>query len=144
MTNQVYTIGYSGRKPEEVKQIACDLGAVLFDIRFSPRSRIPQWAGSNVKALVGAGNYLHMKALGNANYKVDGPIAILDYNAGRLAIEQSTRPVILMCACTHYATCHRATVANMLQSDGFTVEEIGVKPAPARKPALTQRGLFDG
>lgn len=141
--NQVYTIGYSGRSVEDVKAIVEDLDAVLFDIRFSPFSRNPDWTGQRLRSAFGF-RYFHVKTLGNANYKSDGPISILDYNAGRLAIEKSTRPVVLMCACAHYATCHRATVATMLRADGFTVEEIGFKPAPARKPTLAQKGLFDG
>ena len=140
---QVYTIGYSGRSTEDMKAIIEDLDASLFDIRFSPFSRNPAWAGRNLRSVFGF-RYFHVKNLGNANYKGDGPISILDYNAGRLAIEKSARPVILMCACGHYATCHRATVARMLQADGFTVEEIGFKPALAHKPALVQNGLFDG
>ena len=140
---QVYTIGYSGRNIDGVKAIVEDLDAVLFDIRFSPFSGNPAWEGRNLSSVFGF-RYFHVKALGNANYKGDGPISILDYNAGRRAIEKSARPVILMCACGHYATCHRATVAGMLKADGFTVEEIGLKPAPARKPTLAQKGLFDG
>lgn len=128
MTRQVYTIGYTGRKPEEVKRIVRDMDAVLFDIRFSPRSRIPQWAGSNVSALVGVGNYRHVKALGNANYKGDGPVELVNYPAGLAAILASTRPVILMCACGNPATCHRTVVAHMLAADGLEVVEISSKP----------------
>lgn len=135
MTRQVYTIGYSGRKPEEIKRIVRDMDAVLFDIRFSPRSRIPQWAGSNVSALVGAGSYRHLEALGNSNYKGDGPVEIVNYSAGLAAILASDRPVILMCACTDPTTCHRTVVAHMLAADGLEVVEIGSKP---------QMSLFGG
>lgn len=146
MTTTVYTIGYSGRKPEELKQIAKDLNATLLDIRFSPRSRLPQWAGSNVKSLVD-GDYQHIKALGNANYKGDGPVEIVDYAAGRAAIRANQRPVILMCACGDPTHCHRTVVANMLREEGFTVTELNAAKPPAApkqppKPKAAQLHFF--
>lgn len=122
MTTTVYTIGYSGRRPDEVRRIVKNLNAILFDIRFSPRSWLPQWAGSGVCSLVD-GDYRHLKALGNANYK-GGPVSIVDYEAGRAAIQITERPVILMCVCGDPAHCHRTVVAEMLRADGFTVVEL--------------------
>ena len=68
MTNKIYTIGYSGSKPDQIKQLLDDKVAVLFDIRFSPWSRVPQWSKSNLAATVGEERYFHVKPLGNANY----------------------------------------------------------------------------
>ena len=129
MTNQIYTIGYSGRKPEEVKRIVEELGAVLFDIRFSPRSRDPRWAGGNVAKLLGA-NYRHVRELGNINYK-GGPIAFVDLAKGIDLIRQAERPVVLMCVCKDHHTCHRAAAAETLREQGFEVTEITTRPAQA-------------
>ena len=68
--------------------------------------------------------YHHIKALGNRNYK-GGPISIVDYEAGKAAIERSGRPVILTCVCRDYTTCHRRAVAERLREEGLEVEEVG-------------------
>ncbi len=65
-----------------------------------------------------------MQVLGNVNYRQGGPIQILDYAAGRDQIERCPQPVVLMCACEKYQTCHRQVVAEMLRRDGFEVKEI--------------------
>lgn len=143
MTNRVYTIGYSGMHPDELKSLAETLKADLFDIRFSPRSRDPRWAGSNVRALVN-GAYQHVKALGNANYKSDGPVEIVDYESGKAAIQSNERPVILMCACKDPTHCHRTVVGKMLEADGFRVSEIqeSAPPAPPKPPKPAQLKFF--
>lgn len=128
MTKQVFTIGYGGKTPAQIKAIVDDLDAVLFDIRFSPRSRQPQWAKKNVAALVGVERYTHLKALGNVNYK-GGPIEFVDWEAGLQAIEQSDKPVILMCVCKDRHTCHRTTAAEQLKHLGYEVQELLATPA---------------
>lgn len=133
MTQQVYTLGYSGRKMPEIQALVERLGAVIFDIRFSPRSRAPVWNGTNFQRVFGA-RYRHMKAMGNKNYK-GGPIALVDYEAGKAAIEAMGRPVILMCVCKDASICHRTTIAERLKSEGFTVEELG-RQAKAKHPRL--------
>lgn len=139
MTQQIYTLGYSGRSPAEIKQLVDNLDAVLLDIRFSPRSRIPHWAGKNLRALLGETRYQHLKALGNRNYK-GGPIALVDYEAGQAAITQAKRPVILMCVCHDYHTCHRAVVAERLRAAGFQVTELGPDDPTPQQP--NQPSLF--
>jgi hypothetical protein len=125
----VYTIGYQGRTPEQLRRIAEERDAVIFDIRQYAGSRNPMWAKSNLaKAL--AGRYRHVNALGNANYKgALGPgagIVISDFDAGRAAIDAEGRSVILMCACRDAEGCHRTTVANLLRATGagYRIEEI--------------------
>lgn len=143
MTQKVFTIGYSGRKPQELKQICENLDAVIFDIRFSPRSRVAHWSGKRLGELLGD-RYLHVKALGNVNYK-GGPIKIMNYKEGRARIEANKKPVILMCACSSekYHTCHRRNIAEMLKVDGFEVKEL---PPPdkkkEKKPPMTQLELL--
>lgn len=141
MTKKVYTLGYSGRKPAEIKKIAEKLNAVVFDIRFSPRSRAPQWTKKRLTEVLGITGYMHLKALGNANYKNGGPIEFVDFEAGLQAIEASSRPVILMCGCKSPNGCHRTTAARQLIEQGFNVKEYG-KNGPMFIPALAMTQLL--
>jgi uncharacterized protein (DUF488 family) len=136
MTQYVYTIGYSGRKMHEIKAIADRLEAVIFDIRFSPRSRAPMWNKSSFERELGR-RYQHVKAFGNKNYK-GGPIELVDFEAGVERIQASGRPVILMCACKNPAICHRTNIRRRLQALGFQVEEASsARPAsPNTQPRL--------
>jgi uncharacterized protein (DUF488 family) len=124
MTQTVYTIGYAGKSADDVKRIAEELYATVFDVRFSPRSRNPQFSGRRLAQLLG-GRYVHVRAFGNRNYK-DGPIEIVDYEAGRALVEGHPRPVILMCVCRDPGRCHRTAVGRQLVEDGFRV----VGPGP--------------
>ncbi len=81
-----------------------------------------------------------MQALGNVNYRQGGPIQILDYEAGRDQIERCPQPVVLMCTCEKYHTCHRQVVAEMLRRDGFEVTEIDSDGSQAGE---IQQPLFD-
>jgi len=124
----IYTAGYGSLTPARLKELVEELDAQLFDVRFSPMSRVPIWRGFALARQYGD-RYAHLKAFGNAAYKTGG-IQILGYEAGRAALERCERPAaILMCACKDYATCHRATLAQMLTRDGFTVQEIGAQKA---------------
>ena len=123
MTLKVYTIGYSGRKPGQILDLAEELDAIVFDIRFSPRSRIPHWNGSSLSQLLGK-RYCHVKAFGNRNYR-GGSIAIVSYNVGKSKIAASEKAVILMCVCKDAQRCHRTLIAEWLKRDGFEVEELG-------------------
>jgi uncharacterized protein (DUF488 family) len=80
---------------------------------------------------------VHVKALGNMNYRLLSPVKILDYEAGRVQIAASALPVVLMCVCQAPTHCHRTIVADLLRRDGFTVEEI----APT-KPHAVQGDLL--
>jgi uncharacterized protein (DUF488 family) len=122
MTDRVYTIGYSGRKPAEILEIARDLDATVFDVRFSPRSRVPHWTRGRLEALLGD-RYRHVRALGNRNYR-GGPTDLVDFPAGLELIRESNRPVILMCACKDPAFCHRSTIAEKLRRAGMEVTEL--------------------
>lgn len=126
MTTKVYTLGYSGKKMHEIEALVKQVGGILFDIRFSPRSRAPVWNGSNFRKVFAA-RYKHVKALGNKNYK-GGPIALVDFDAGLEQIKASGRPVILMCACKDPRICHRTTIAERLTAMGFECEELRVPP----------------
>src|SRR5689334_4544023 len=71
----LYTMGYSSWAPAQLAATVRDLGAALWDIRFSPLSRRPEWQGRALRAAVGPA-YVHVKALGNKNYR-GGPIELL-------------------------------------------------------------------
>ena len=64
---QLYTFGYSDRRPDQLRTLAERLDGVVVDIRFSPRSRIPAWTGGRLRKLLGE-RYRHLLALGNQNY----------------------------------------------------------------------------
>lgn len=121
MTKQVYTMGYIGKKMPEIQEIARQLEAVIFDVRFSPYSRNPAWNAGNFRKVFGR-RYKHVKAFGNAAYK-EGGTRIVDFDAGRKLVEASGRPVILLCACRTYEECHRSVLAARLRELGFQVEE---------------------
>lgn len=146
MTNYIYTIGYGKRHPSEIAEILSNLAAVLVDIRFSPWGR-PGFKGWELQRFFGA-DYLHVKALGNADYK-SGGMRIADYAAGKAVLARLERPALLLCACASPVGCHRTVVAEMLRRDGFIVteatfrrESVSAPPPPPRaqqpKPAGPQ------
>lgn len=121
----LYTIGYSGRKLDELKAIVAEAQAVLVDIRFSPFSRVPHWRGDALGRVLGE-RYHHIGALGNKNYR-GGSIEIVDMKQGVAEVISllSQSPVILMCACKNYHTCHRKVVADFIESNyGIKAEEL--------------------
>lgn len=140
MTTQIYTTGYGRRQPSEIAELLDSLGAVLVDIRFNPYGR-PGFKGWELQRFF-AGRYVHLKALGNAEYKTSG-MRIADYETGKAALLKLDRPALLLCACESPAGCHRTVVGNMLRGDGFTVTEAAfrrplapaVAPAPRPQPA---------
>lgn len=122
MSNQVYTVGYIGKKPFALREAIESRDAMLFDVRYSPYSRAPQWQRAALQKLLGD-RYRHVRAFGNAAYK-SGGMQIVDYAAGKHLVERETRPVVLMCACSDAHACHRTVIADMLRADGFAVEEL--------------------
>lgn len=131
ITVPVYTLGYSGRTPEQIKQIAADLDAVVYDIRYKPSSRQPGFNGAALARTLGD-RYVPARFFGNVNYR-SGPIRLLDFAAGLEAVRQSEKPIILMCVCRDLLTCHRFVVGEMLIAQGFDVSEIEL-PSPPPKP----------
>jgi uncharacterized protein (DUF488 family) len=120
---KLYTIGYSGRTPQEIETIVELLDARLVDVRYSPASRLPQWSGLCLRQLFGD-RYIHLRQFGNVNYKNGGPIQLVDYESGKAILSGLDRPVVLMCVCSDPAICHRTHLARLLRQDGFEVEEI--------------------
>lgn len=83
---QLYDLGYNEIRSVDLLAATAEiLGAIVLDIRFSPRSRDPNW---RMPALMNRlqESYTHVAALGNRNYK-SGPIQIVDLDAGLRAVE---------------------------------------------------------
>ena len=102
------------------KALAECLDAIVFDVRFSPFSRNPEWSGKRLSALLGR-RYRHVKALGNANYKNGGDIELVDFAGGLAMIDASPKPVMLMCVCSKWHSCHRTVIAEKLRALGFNI-----------------------
>lgn len=121
----VYTVGYSGQRPERLQALIEKLGALLVDVRFSPRSRNPRWGQPALREMFGD-RYVHLPEFGNAAYKHRGQIILVDIEGGlrktRALLE--TRPIVLMCACKRHWNCHRADCASLLAKEGFPVSHI--------------------
>jgi len=136
----VYSTGYlSGWTPDALAAAVAENGAVLCDIRFMPRSRVPGWNRAQLKRLIGA-QYRHVKALGNQNYR-GGEIALVDLPGGLQQVEallDEFDSVVLMCACRDLQRCHRRLVADEVG------RQLGVATAELRPPAGPQTALFDG
>jgi uncharacterized protein (DUF488 family) len=115
MTCLIYTFGYAGRRAEDLERIVYEHHAMLVDIRFSPRSRAPEWSGAALCRRFGQ-DYLHLRALGNRNYRGEGPVELVDPAAAveilRPILER--QPVILLCVCRDHRTCHRSDAAREL------------------------------
>lgn len=118
----LYTFGYSGKQPDALLALTEQLDAIPYgirsvivaDIRFSPRSRIPQWNGGRLAKLLGD-RYHHLPALGNRNYK-GGPVEIVDLEAGVAQVADLLvhQPVILLCVCADIQHCHRRLAAEAI------------------------------
>ncbi len=117
----LYTYGYTGATPADLTAYIDELDAYLIDIRYSPRSRVPQWRRDALQRLAGVTEhgrprYRHIGAFGNVNYAGDGPIEISSPIVGlrEIAPYRAARPVILLCGCRDWQTCHRRAVATLV------------------------------
>lgn len=123
---KIYLAGYTGRKPEQLKQLSDALNAAVVDIRLSPRSRVAYWEKSALQTLLGT-RYIWVKELGNVNYK-GGPIQILDIGNGMdRAVGYCTYQkgnMICLCACKEGHSCHRFVVGKGFADLGFEVQEV--------------------
>ncbi len=116
--NTIYTWGYAGSRPDDLKAFADTLGAAVVDVRYSPHSRWqPRWEGHELQMLVGFSNYFWYQQFGNVNYSGDGPIKLADPALGlhMVAPILAERPIILVCACRDVERCHRKVAAEYIQ-----------------------------
>jgi uncharacterized protein (DUF488 family) len=122
----IYTLGYAGWTPGEL-EIALDrLDGVIVDIRFAPWSKDPVWRIDALRDRFGW-RYLHVPALGNRNFRDDGPIELADPDRGLTLVEDLNRGPfrpLLICGCRDARRCHRSQVAQLLQARGHRVQEV--------------------
>jgi hypothetical protein len=132
----IYTAGYSGWQSAQLAAQVQEFGAALWDIRFSPLSRRPEWRQAELRAAIGPA-YVHVKALGNVNYK-GGPIELYRpagaIEAARRVLAE--RPVILLCACKDWRGCHRLIAAELLA--GWLGAQVQHLEPPARPAQAKQ------
>jgi len=114
---KIYTAGYKNWSFYEFKTKVEELGNILIcDIRYSPKSFHPFWTKKNLKKYFGK-NYIHVKDLGNINYKKDKPIEIANADKGcKDLMSKLDGDCLLLCACEDVEKCHRKLVAVTLQS----------------------------
>jgi len=114
---KIYTAGYNAWSFYEFKTKVEELGNILIcDIRYSPWSFNPFWTKRHLKKSF-KNNYIHLKSLGNANYKKDRPIEILDIDKGsKKLLGKVDGDFLLLCSCEDVGKCHRKVVADILQS----------------------------
>jgi len=130
----IYTMGYSGWAPAQLRAQVAELGASLWDIRYSPRSRRPEWQGPSLRALLGA-PYVYVPALGNRNYKNGGPIELVNPAAmiGAAALVLGRRPLVLLCGCKDWRSCHRLVAAQYL-GERLDALVVHLEPPAAQVP----------
>ena len=123
---KLFTYGYAGGKPEDLQSFLEETGALLVDIRMSPRSKMAQWTGQALRERFGT-TYLHLPQLGNLNYANGGPIKLANpaQALDRLRPILAERSIILLCACYDWQRCHRLTAATFLADElGCEVEHL--------------------
>jgi uncharacterized protein (DUF488 family) len=125
MTTTVYTAGYTGKTPQELRALAVALDATVFDIRFSPRSRVPEWNKEPLQRALGD-RYRHVPALGNRNYRGDlgEDVNLAKPEEGIRQVLAHPQPVLLLCVCSGFHHCHRRNVAALLAAEGIETQEI--------------------
>ena len=123
-----YTMGYTGYSVAQIKKLAEELDAVVFDIRFRPYGRNFAFNKSRfIESL--QERYEYIGELGNINYKLEmKDTRFVDLEAGIAKIVASEKPVIIMCTCKDYYNCHRSLVARRLREMGHEVQEVSPRP----------------
>jgi hypothetical protein len=115
----LYPFGYSmPNSIARLDKLMSDKDTFLFDIRYSPYSRWPQWRRDALRARYGAAYHYAGRYLGNVNYRQDGPIQLAEPISG-------IRPVllylslgfnlVLLCGCRSYENCHRKVIVEMVR-----------------------------
>ena len=140
----LYTLGYAGLTPEQLRAAVVQDAATLLDIRLAARSPAPQWRKSALVQLLGE-RYQHVPALGNRNYRNGGPIQLADPEAALPVVQQALteRSVILLCGCADVATCHRREAARWLSPRlRVPVRHLTRTPAPQAPASGTPVVLY--
>lgn len=128
MIGKLISFGYALRGAEAQLEafMAEDERALIVDIRYEARSRIPAWNSDALKRKWGD-RYWPLSALGNVNYNNSQPIRLSMPDIGiPLLVEglQKQRNLVLLCACIHYEQCHRRVVVELVKETLPGVEVI--------------------
>ena len=137
---KIYTFGYQGQNQALLSDALKEINGVLVDVRLAARSRVPAWNKSHLHELL-KDRYVHIRNLGNLNYKNDGPVEIVDLETGlqEVLLLAKRRSVVLTCVCKNLCGCHRETISNALRERGIETEEFVIE-----KPSSTRTmDLFD-
>jgi hypothetical protein len=124
--NTLYTAGYQGWTVPQLERALESRGALLLDIRANPTTTRAEWRKAALAQRLGA-RYTHVPALGNRNYANGGPIALVAPHAALplVAAALALGPVVLLCACRDWQTCHRRDAAAFLAERlGCAVEHL--------------------
>jgi hypothetical protein len=123
--NKVFTAGYSGHTPAQLKKAAEELNARVLDIRFSRRSRQLGWNEAELQRVLNW-RYVPVPTLGNVNYSTGAPIQLHAPKLGCDIVCDLLRghSLILICGCRDFDECHRANVAALLQERGVASQEL--------------------
>lgn len=128
----IYTLGYAGWSPAELRDELLRLGVSVIDVRIAPTSKSPQWRKEALAELLGP-IYSHLPALGNRNAFTGGPaeLAAPAQALAPVAALLARGPVALLCGCADPARCHRGLAAAYLAEHlGGVVVHL---PTPARQ-----------
>ncbi len=142
--NQFYDLGYNDLKTaEELTQVANALNAFVVDIRFMPHTRNPEFSNKHLREVLGE-NYVHVGELGNANYKGEGDIQLVNVESGMTILHGmlAMKSVIIMCACWKRSDCHRLHVAREYKQR-FGVNVIPITKSDARAIIIDAREKSD-
>mgnify|MGYP000965548000 CR=1 FL=1 len=148
---RIYTFGYLGTPVKQLEAAIRREDALLVDIRMTPFSRNPDYSAGRLRTVFGE-RYRQVRELGNVNYKNGGPIQLQAPDSGLEIVTQlaEQRPVVLMCGCRDFHTCHRKVVSDQLR-ERFGIEtselplpsgEIPQVELPDPSGEIVQRGLF--
>lgn len=138
----IYTLGYGNFKDYQIAQVAVKLDATVYDVRLRAWSRKAGFCKSHLESRLGS-RYVSIPEWGNLAYKTPGePHQIANFAAGLDVFKTNRRPnSILMCFCRDVQTCHRGTLATMLEAIGYEpaqeIASITDVLQPSLMPAFT-------
>ena len=120
----IYTFGHGRKSVTYMKQLLPD-NYVIVDIRYKPFTRAPGWSKHELQREFGK-NYIWLREWGNVDYK-SNHVRLLNFEAGLKVIDgllADGKIPVLLCSCSNYKTCHRATIATKLALNGYNVREL--------------------
>jgi len=151
MGDIVYTIGYGGRKPEELVKILKEHGVdLVVDVRRKPKGYLAVYSYPQIKGWLAKHgiDYLHEARLGNPYETVEEYEADAENLLGKLDLMgmlkewgYPERTVALLCAEKNPERCHRRVIADWLAKFGVKIAHlssglVGIRvgtPWPSKK-----------